>query len=175
MLLLIKRNCLSYNGNLYEKGQTVEVDEKTARLLAKTSGGDFVLAGESPASVAAPVSDFEEISGLPAPVAADVTDVFINADEFAEEHNLNDVICDCVVQSPTARESFLNQTKYDKYVGIQGKLIFVHVAKDNLSEVPGEGQRFDLDGEILTVASVIDDMGMLTIELHGENINGGTY
>ncbi len=103
-------------------------------------------------------------------VASDIDEVFLNIDEFGEEHDLNGVSCVCVVQSPTARELFLNMSKYEQYEGVHGKLIIVHVAKKSLPEVPAEGQRLDLDGEILIVASVVDDMGMLTIELHGEEL-----
>lgn len=110
------------------------------------------------------MSDFKDM------IAADIDDVFLNLDEFAETHNLNGVECSCVVQSSTARELFLNSSKYTQYEGVQGKLVVVHVAKKSLPEIPGEGQRFDLDGEILIVSSVVDDMGMLTIELHGEEI-----
>lgn len=97
-------------------------------------------------------------------------DTFINIDEFAEEHDLNGTMTHCVVQSPTARETFLSQDRYSGYDGVHGKAVVVHVAKDSLPEVPVEGQRLDLDGEILLVASCIDDMGMLSIELHGEAI-----
>ena len=101
---------------------------------------------------------------------ADIGETFINLEEFAEEHELGDISCPCVVQSPTARETFLSQDKYSGHDGVRGKTVVVHVAKDSLPEVPAEGQRLDLDGEILIVASCIDDMGMLSIELHGEAI-----
>ena len=103
-------------------------------------------------------------------VAGDIGETFLNMDEFAEEHDLGGVSCPCVVQSPTARETFLSQDKYGGYDGVHGKIVVVHVAKDSLPEVPVEGQRLDLDGEILIVSSCIDDMGMLSIELHGEAI-----
>ena len=103
-------------------------------------------------------------------VAADIGDVFLSMDEFAEEHMLGGISCNCVVQSPTARETFLQSEKYAGYDGVHGKTIVVHVAKDSLGEVPVEGQRLDLDGEILLVASCVDDMGMLSIELHGEEL-----
>ena len=103
-------------------------------------------------------------------VAADISGVFLNMNEFAEEHDLNGIRCLCVVQSPTARESFLQDKKYSGFDGVHGKTVIVHVRKDSLPDLPAEGQRLDLDGEILLVESCVDDMGMLSIELHGEAI-----
>ena len=95
-------------------------------------------------------------------------DTFLSTDEFAEEHKLNGTLCRCVVQSPTARERFLQSKANEGMEGIHGKTVIVHVRKDSLPDLPAEGQRLDLDGEILLVESCVDDMGMLSIELHGE-------
>ena len=105
-------------------------------------------------------------------VAADITEVFLNIDEFGEEHDLNGTTCTCVVQSPTAQETFLQGLKYREYEDIHGQVVIVHCRKDDLDEVPVEGIRFDLDGEIYLVDSCVDDMGMLSITLHGNMIGG---
>ena len=102
-------------------------------------------------------------------VAADISNVFINADEFAEEHDIDGRPYICVVESPTDRETFLQGIRsYDGYDGIHGKMCIVHIKKDDLDEPPPEGQPLKLDGEIYTVNQIIDDMGMLSIVLHGE-------
>lgn len=93
-------------------------------------------------------------------------DVFFNADEFAEEHELNGTMCNCIVQSPTARETFLQNMDYGRYEGISGKVTIVHVRKEDLPEAPTEGMAFTLDGEIMLVASCIEDMGSLSITLN---------
>ena len=99
-------------------------------------------------------------------------DIFLNMDEFAEEHELNGVPTLCVVQSPTDREIFLQNRDYAGYDGIYGKQTIVHVKKSDLPELPPEQQVFYLDGEIYKVAQVIDDMGMVSIVLES-NMRGG--
>ena len=99
-------------------------------------------------------------------VAADVSGVFMNLDEFGEEHDLNGTTCTCVVQSPTAREQFQQGLEYRGYEGRGGTTVIVHVAKDSLPEVPAHGEVYTLDGEIMEVDTCIDDMGMLSITLH---------
>nr|DAL33563.1 MAG TPA_asm: Gifsy-2 prophage ATP-binding sugar transporter-like barrel, 4 helix bundle.7A [Caudoviricetes sp.] len=92
--------------------------------------------------------------------------VFFCPDEFAEEHDLNGTVCPCIVQSPTARETFLQGVSYDGYDGISGKTVIVHVATDKLPEIPREGQVFTLDEETMTVNSCVNDIGILSITLH---------
>lgn len=99
-------------------------------------------------------------------VAADVKGVFINSEEFADEHKLNGTTCQAVVQSPTSKERFISGMTYNRYEGISGELIIVHCDKSDLPEVPVEGQVFTLDDVPCLVSSCIDDMGVLTIELH---------
>lgn len=99
-------------------------------------------------------------------VAADISGVFLELDEFAEEHELNGTTCTCVIQSPTAQEQFQQGLAYRGFEGISGEKIIVHVAKDSLPEVPAHGQVYSLDGELMEVDSCIDDMGMLSITLH---------
>ena len=102
-------------------------------------------------------------------VAKDIQNVFLNGDEFAENHkiecDLGEVTCPCVLQSPTARERFISGEKYDRYDGIGGEQVVLHVAKINLLEVPSEGVCLTIDGHAMDVVSCVDDMGMLSITL----------
>ena len=101
-------------------------------------------------------------------------DTFINMDEFAEEHDLNGTMTLCVVQSPTDRDIFLQQRDLQGFDGIYGKQVIVHVKKSDLPELPPEQQVFRLDGETYMVSEVIDEVGMVTIVLHG-NMRGGYH
>lgn len=104
-------------------------------------------------------------------IDADISGVFINADEFGEEHNLNGVICTCVIQSPTAKETFISGYKYNPYDNsVVGDTVVIHVGKSLIGEVPTQGQRFDVDGEVYLVSSCVDDMGMLSITLRGHGV-----
>ena len=66
-------------------------------------------------------------------VAADISGIFLDMDEFAEEHDLNGIRRPCVVQSPTARESFLQDKKRNGFEGIHGKTVIIHVSRDSWS------------------------------------------
>lgn len=100
-------------------------------------------------------------------VAVDL-DTFINLDEFADEHILNGDTVKAIVESPTSQERWITGKEYNVYNGLEGNLYIVHCRKSDLSAVPVYDQRFDMDGIICIVDSVIDDMGILTIELHAE-------
>ncbi|WP_295157143.1 hypothetical protein [Selenomonas sp. AE3005] len=99
-------------------------------------------------------------------LAEDLTNVFINADEFADEHEINGETILCVVQSPTEQEKFLQGLDYRGFEGIHGQTTIVHVKKELIGEVPAEGEVMTLDGEPMVVDSCVDDMGLLSITLH---------
>ncbi len=107
-------------------------------------------------------------------VADDMDDVFLNEDEFAEEHNLNGTDCLCIVESPTTKAELTNGGSGEKYKGydaVHGAIATVHVKKADIGEMPVEDQDFTLDGEMFIVDSCVEHTGMLTIELKA-NITG---
>lgn len=94
---------------------------------------------------------------------ADIMDVFINEDEFADEHDLNGVTCRAVVQGElTGERKFWRGAVYDD---VYTAAVAVHVKKECLPEVPVRDEIFSLDGKLFTVENCTDDMGLLTIEL----------
>ena len=103
-------------------------------------------------------------------VASDLGDVFLGMDEFAEEHTIGyedeEVAIPAVLQSPTAREMFLNHAEYSRHDGVYGTEMVLHCKAEDLPEVPAEGAVLRLDGTICLVESCINDMGMLSITLH---------
>ena len=104
-------------------------------------------------------------------IAADIDDVFLDTEEFAEEHDLNGTRCLCVVEGVTAREGFQQSEKYEGYDVVHGATNVVHVKKADLGEMPVDGEIFKLDGEIFYVNSCAENMGMLAISLRA-NISG---
>lgn len=103
--------------------------------------------------------------------AADDLGVFLNMDEFAEEHDLNGTVTIAIVQSPTSKERFSGTARsYDVYDGVTGTDVVVYCRANALPEIPVEGQRFTLDGEIYLVSQCVDEMGVLSITLQGESI-----
>lgn len=89
--------------------------------------------------------------------------VFMNTDDFAESHNLNGTVCNCVVQGLSLRERAFRVGA--TYEGIYEGGIVVHVKKSYLSEVPVRDELFSLDGVSYFVDECTDDIGMLTLEL----------
>lgn len=107
--------------------------------------------------------------GFKEQVAADLTRVFLNPAEFAEEHDLNGTVCLCVVEKPRTEEKYLRGATYDAYEGIHGVGVTVHVESRLLPEIPVEGMRFNLDGEVMLVDSCTHEAGLLSIVLKGHD------
>ena len=99
----------------------------------------------------------------------DLRDVFFNVDEFAEEHDLNGTVCLCVLEKPRTEEKYIRGATYDTYEGIHGASVTVHVESRLLLEIPVEGMRFDLDGEVMLVDSCTHEAGLLSIVLKGHD------
>ncbi len=87
----------------------------------------------------------------------------MNADDFAEEHDLNGTTCKAVVQGElTGKRPFKAGAVYDDVYAAD---VVVHVKKEYLTEVPVRDEIFYLDDESFIVEKCTDDMGILTIEL----------
>lgn len=99
-------------------------------------------------------------------IAADNAAVFMNENEFAEEHNLNGTVCPAILQDISVAEDLstgggVTQT----YPGLYGSRLQVNCKKDDLPEVPRYGQKFRVDGKLYLVESCADDVGILTVQL----------
>lgn len=99
-------------------------------------------------------------------IAADNSAAFLNALEFADEHDINGTVCNAILQDISVAESLStgsgsNQT----YPGIYGSRLQVNCLAVSLSEVPVYGQLFSVDNKQYLVESCVDDMGILTIQL----------
>ena len=99
----------------------------------------------------------------------DLRGVFFDADEFAEEHDLNGTVCLCVLERPRTEEKYIRGATYDAYEGVHGASVTVHVESRLLPEIPVEGMRFDLDGEVMLVDSCVHEAGLLSITLKGHD------
>lgn len=99
-------------------------------------------------------------------VSADLN-IFVNGDEFAEDHDLNGTLCKAVVDTMDSQENFYTGQTYEPYGGISGRLIKVYVKASDLPEIPAEGMVFRVDDEPLIVNKASEEMGMVVILLHG--------
>lgn len=101
-------------------------------------------------------------------IAADNAAIFINGDEFAELHNLNGVECMAIVQNVSSMEELTTGNgANDTYPGIYGSHMLVNCRADEFPEVPVFGQQFYLDDVPYYVENCANDMGVLSIQLIG--------
>lgn len=103
-------------------------------------------------------------------VMADIDNVFLNQDEFAEVHNINgkDIVCVMSVyktQSKSAKAS-------SNFDGLHGNQATINLKKSDLSTVPAQGQNIHVDGKLYKVTACRDNMGMLTIMIGGYRMGG---
>ena len=105
------------------------------------------------------------MKGFKAVIAADIDKVFLNASEFAEMHQLDNVECLAVVSNDTTSKSTRALGGPRMTDGLHGDYATVEVKKSDLPRVPVQGNNFKLDGKLYKVASCTEDMGMLNITL----------
>lgn len=95
-------------------------------------------------------------------VAADVKNVFINIDEFAEEHDINGLIVKCVIdKNITAGNSF--DTSGNPLEGVFTNTLTIYVASRDVPVFPVEGELLRVDGSLHIVRKVSNEMGVLEI------------
>ncbi len=90
-------------------------------------------------------------------VAADVKDVFINPEEFAEEHEIGHELVPCIL------DKIITQAHdEDSYLGVFVNQLTIYV-EVGLIETPVEGSLLNVDGSIHRVKSVSNEGGVLVI------------
>ena len=107
---------------------------------------------------------------------ADIDEVFVDLDEFADTHILNEIECPCVIQNPTEQAKFQSAQAYEGYEGVHGASLIVYVKAEFLADnMPIEGNRFDVDGKIYQVAALVEQDGLLTVELKSYSTGWNTF
>lgn len=90
-------------------------------------------------------------------IAADVKNVFINLDEFAEEHEIGHELVPCIL------DKIITQAHdKDSYLGVFVNQLTIYV-EVGLIETPVEGALLNIDGELHLVKSVGNESGVLVI------------
>lgn len=95
-------------------------------------------------------------------VAADVKNVFINLDEFAEPHDINGETVDCVMDKNITAGNPLDTTG-NPLEGVFANTLTIYVATKDLPAAPVEGELLRVDGSLHIVRNVSDEMGVLVI------------
>ena len=96
--------------------------------------------------------------------AADDIGVFLNMDEFAEEHIVNGVTVQAVREGLTMKEYVQHAGRRSALEDINARTVMLHIRKSDIPEVV-HGNVIELDGEMYSIVDVTDDMGILTLTL----------
>lgn len=95
---------------------------------------------------------------------ADDIDVFLNMDEFAEEHIVNGVTVKAVLEGLTMKEYVQHIGRRSSLEDINARTVMLHIRKSDIPEVV-HGNVIEIDGEMYSIVDVTDDMGLLTLTL----------
>lgn len=103
-------------------------------------------------------------------VDADIMNVFLNMEEFAEEHILNGVTLPAVVEGLTAKGALTKPQHTPEFEGVSGQTVILHIKVADLPESITSGNAVELDGEIYRVGDITNDLGVLTITLEVDTV-----
>lgn len=97
----------------------------------------------------------------------DIKNVFLNADEFGEEHVIDGETVVCVFDNYMTdnRDQGTLPDRVDFADGIYRSRLQLYVKESDLGYIPRSRDPIDIDGKVYIVASVARDIGMLTITL----------
>ena len=96
-------------------------------------------------------------------MAADIDDVFFDADEFAELHDINGAQVLCVIDEDISKQRSSRQSS--NYDGIYQRELTLFVSESDLGYRPERDQKMTVDGEWYLVLNCAASAGMLEIEL----------
>lgn len=97
-------------------------------------------------------------------IQKDNTAVFINDEDFAEEHDLNGTVCKAILQNLNLSSPLTDPTDIIAN-GFIGNHLIVHYKQDDLPETPTYDMAFTVDGTLYLVEAVSEDMGIVTLTL----------
>lgn len=97
-------------------------------------------------------------------IRADISNVFINIDEFGAEHTVNGKIMPIIVDSNELEERQKKAKSNMDGVFTRATMIYVK-AKDFGGRMPSVGSALQLDGQTYLVTYAINEDGIYSIEL----------
>ena len=97
-------------------------------------------------------------------IKADISNVFINIDEFSDVHNIDGKDVSIMFDENELIEREIGRT--DKYVdGVYKKNLMFYIRADDLSCLPHVGRLMTFDNEEYIVTDSVDEMGIYSISL----------
>ena len=89
-------------------------------------------------------------------------EIFVNLEEFGEEHEINGQIIPCVFQRLTKEKSGNESRNFD---GLHGDFMTLHFRTILIDPLPHEGESIRIDGKRFTIDNVEDIIGMTRLIL----------
>jgi hypothetical protein len=95
-------------------------------------------------------------------IKKDVKSVFMNGEEFAENHTINGQIVTCIIDKDinTEAQSAKGNITLE---GVFVNTVTIYVSSDDIETRPVEGERLNVDGSFHVVRNVSDENGILAI------------
>ena len=96
-------------------------------------------------------------------VRTDIQNMFLNPEEFAEEHVVNGKKMKILIDNNEMIEREKREKSYIR--GIYKKQFLIYVAAKDYGPLPGLGTSVNLDNNIFLVSDAVNEMGVYSISL----------
>lgn len=96
-------------------------------------------------------------------VRTDIQNMFLNPEEFAEEHVVNGKKMKILIDNNEMIEREKREKSYIR--GIYKKQFLIYVAAKDYGPLPGLGTSVNLDSNIFLVSDAVNEMGVYSISL----------
>jgi hypothetical protein len=96
-------------------------------------------------------------------IAADMSTVFLNTNEFADMHDVHGQQISCVIDDDISKKRGTRQS--ENFDGIYARQITIFVSEADIGYRPERDQKITFDGEWYIVIDCLDSEGILEIEL----------
>lgn len=97
--------------------------------------------------------------------ARDITNVFLNQEEFGEVHEVDGRRMTIIIDGMEVVERSKKQVEHGRIDGIYEKQIIVYVSRGQFGQLPSIGRRLVLDHKNYRVMDAVDEGGMYSITL----------
>ena len=98
-------------------------------------------------------------------VEEDISDSFMDIDEFAEIHNVNGKEIPVIVDSNEQIEREKRMSENPQKLGIHMKQLLIYVKRSDYGPLPSPGNYLMFDGQNYQVTDAIDEYGIYSVSM----------